>query len=120
MTTSRQRLGRRGENLAHCYLRTAGWLILDRNWRCRHGEIDIVGLDGDTVVICEVRTRNGGRAGDPLESVTPGKVRRLRQLAGLWVRERGAEPCSIRIDVIGVRFDDPRRGPALTHVRGVE
>lgn len=109
-----------GENLAHSYLRGAGWLILDRNWRCRHGEIDIVGLDGDTVVICEVRTRHGGRAGTPLESVTPAKLRRLRQLAALWVRDRGAQPRSIRIDVIGVQLRDNRQRPELTHVRGVE
>lgn len=109
-----------GENLAHVYLRRSGWLILDRNWRCRHGEIDLVGLDGDTVVICEVRTRQGRRAGSPLESVTPAKVRRLRLLAGLWVRARGARPRSIRIDVVGVELDVHDHRPVITHLRGVE
>ncbi len=109
-----------GENLAHAYLRRSGWLILDRNWRCRHGEIDLVGLDGGTVVICEVRTRQGRRAGTPLESVTPAKVRRLRLLAGLWVRARGARPGSIRIDVVGVEVGAHGDRPVITHVRGVE
>lgn len=120
MTTSRQRVGRLGENLANAYLRRSGWLILDRNWRCRHGEIDIVGLDGAAVVICEVRTRQGRRAGTPLESVTPRKVRRLRQLAWLWVQDRGAQPSSLRVDVIGVQLDESGRRPAITHLRGVE
>ena len=109
-----------GENLANAYLRRSGWLILDRNWRCRHGEIDLVGLDGDTVVICEVRTRQGRRAGSPLESVTPAKVRRLRLLSDLWVRDRGAQPGSMRIDVIGVELDTHDHRPVITHVRGVE
>ncbi len=119
MTTSRQRVGQLGENLATAHLRRAGWLILDRNWRCRTGEIDIVGLDGATVVICEVRTRHGARAGTGVESVTPRKVRRLRQLAWLWVQHRGARPTALRIDVIGVQIDERGR-PTITHVRGVE
>lgn len=120
MTTSRQRLGLMGENLANAYLRNCGWLILDRNWRCRYGEIDLVGLDGNTVVVCEVRTRQGRRAGTPLESVTPAKIRRLRLLAGLWVRHRGARPGSIRIDVVGVEIGVHDHRPVITHVRGVE
>lgn len=119
MTSTRQRLGMLGENLAHAYLKQSGWLILDRNWRCRHGEIDLVGLDGSELVICEVRTRQGERAGTPLESVTQRKIRRLRLLAWQWIQARGARPRSVRIDVIGIQVDQQGRH-SITHVRGVE
>ena len=119
MTSTRQRIGRLGENLAYAYLKQSGWLVLDRNWRCRHGEIDLVGLDGDALVICEVRTRHGDRAGTALESVTPVKLRRLRLLAGQWIQVRGARPRSVRIDVVGVQIDDRGRH-TITHVRGAE
>lgn len=116
---TRQRTGRLGENLAYAYLKQSGWLILDRNWRCRWGEIDLVGLDGSALVICEVRTRQGTRAGTPLESVTPLKMRRLRLLAGQWIAARGARPRSVRIDVIGVQVADHGRH-SISHVRGAE
>lgn len=119
MTSTRQRLGRLGENLACRYLRDLGFLILDRNWRCRSGEIDIVALDAGQVVICEVRTRHGATAGTPEESITRAKVRRLRQLAISWLRQRGARTARVRIDVIGVQIDDSGR-PTISHLRGVE
>lgn len=119
MTSSRQHLGRLGENLAHGYLKQSGWLVLDRNWRCRWGEIDLVCLDGSTVVICEVRTRQGVRAGSGIESVTLTKMRRLRLLAGQWILARGARPRAVRIDVIGVQLH-PDGHHSITHLRGVE
>lgn len=119
MNSNRQRLGRLGENLAHAYLKRSGWLVLDRNWRCRSGELDIVALDGSELVICEVRTRQGHRSGTALESVDHRKLRRLRLLAGEWVRRRGARPRSMRIDVIGIQVGSDGRHD-ITHLRGVE
>ncbi|MEI2716041.1 MAG: YraN family protein [Candidatus Nanopelagicales bacterium] len=119
MTSTRQRLGRLGENLACRHLRDLGFLILDRNWRCRDGEIDVVALDSGQVVICEVRTRHGTTAGTPAESITRSKIRRLRKLAWQWLQHRGAKTSWVRIDVIGIQIDDLGRHE-ITHIRGVE
>ena len=118
-------VGRYGEELAVRHLEAAGLLVLERNWRTRHGEIDIVahepGPAGGCLVFCEVKTRRSLVAGSPLDAVTPVKLARLRRLAGLWlaVHDRVTLPfTSIRIDVIGVLR--PRTGPAvLEHLRGV-
>ena len=95
-------LGQQGEQLAASFLAKAGLLILDRNWRCKHGEIDIVALDGRTLVICEVKTRSGLRYGTPIEAITRQKAWRLRKLAVLWVNAHGLIFGEIRIDAVGV------------------
>jgi len=95
-------LGRQGEGLAASFLAESGLLILDRNWRCPDGEIDIIALEGRTLVICEVKTRSGAQFGSPLEAVTRAKAHRLRRLAVLWVRAHGMVFDQIRIDVVGV------------------
>jgi putative endonuclease len=95
-------LGRQGEDLAAAFLADTGLLILDRNWRCPEGEIDIIALEGRTLVICEVKTRSGLQFGTPLEAVTRTKARRLRRLAVRWVRAHGLVFDQIRIDVVGV------------------
>ncbi len=111
-------LGRQGEQLAADFLQTAGLVVIDRNWRCAQGEIDIVALDGRALVICEVKTRSGVRFGTPLESVTRQKAWRLRRLAVLWVRDHGALYDEIRIDVVGVLQTAPGEF-SVEHVRGV-
>jgi putative endonuclease len=111
-------LGRYGEEVAARHLAAAGLVILDRNWRCAVGEIDIVAADGDALVICEVKTRRGTACGGPLEAVTASKLRRLRSLALHWLASRGMHPAQIRFDVVGVLR--PERGDAVvTHVKGV-
>ncbi|MFZ0325132.1 MAG: YraN family protein [Actinomycetes bacterium] len=111
-------LGRYGEQVAAQHLADQGLVVLDRNWRCDVGEIDIVARDGETLVVCEVKTRRGLGHGTPLEAVTDLKVRRLRRLAARWVQSSGLHPREIRIDVVAVLA--PTRGRALvTHVRGV-
>ena len=115
---SKDVLGRQGEQLAADFLGQAGLVVLDRNWRCAHGEIDIVAADGTTLVICEVKTRSGVAFGTPLEAVTRQKAWRQRRLAAAWLRQQGALFDEIRIDVIGVL----RTAPAtfrIQHVRGV-
>jgi putative endonuclease len=111
-------LGWQGEQLAADFLAAAGLAILDRNWRCAQGEIDIVAADGRALVICEVKTRSGVRFGTPLESVTRQKALRLRRLAVQWVRRHGVLFDEIRIDIVGVLL--PASGDAsIEHVRGV-
>lgn len=115
----RRALGRYGEDLAARRLIEAGMRILDRNWRCREGEIDIVAADGDAVVVCEVKTRRAGRYEHPMAAVRPQKIARLRLLAERWLeRHGGPPPGGVRIDVIGVLL--PARGaPVVQHARGV-
>ena len=114
----RTALGAYGERLAATRLTEQGMVVLDRNWRCPAGEIDLVLRDGDVLVVCEVKTRSDTSCGQPLEAVGPAKLARLRRLAARWVAERGVHPAEIRIDLVGVLR--PRRGPAvLEHVRGV-
>ena len=76
-------------------------VLVDRNWRCEAGEIDLVLRDGTTLVICEVKTRSSLDFGSPLEAVTPLKVDRLRRLGGRWLRVHEAHPDDIRIDMVG-------------------
>jgi putative endonuclease len=115
---SKDALGRYGEEVVARHLASAGLVILDRNWRCAAGEIDIVAADGDALVICEVKTRRRTTCGGPLEAVTATKVRRLRSLALHWLASRGMHPAQVRFDVVGVL--QPERGKAVvTHVKGV-
>lgn len=108
--------GRYGEDAAAKHLQAQGLVVLDRNWRCDVGEIDIVARDGDTLVVCEVKTRTSVDFGSPLEAVTPAKAARLRRLAACWVRGHEVHPREIRIDLIGVLAG--KGAPSIEHVRG--
>jgi putative endonuclease len=93
-------------------------VVLDRNWRCPAGEIDLVLRDGRVLVVCEVKTRSSARFGSPLEGVTERKAARLRRLAARWLSEHQVRPDDVRIDLVGVLV--PAQGsPRLEHVRGV-
>jgi putative endonuclease len=109
--------GRFGEELATSHLISQGLIVLDRNWRCDVGEVDIVAREGDVLVICEVKTRSSRRFGSPLEAITPAKATRLRRLAARWVSEHDVRPSQIRIDVVGIVVGN---GVAhdVEHVRG--
>ncbi|WP_328326259.1 YraN family protein [Kribbella sp. NBC_00382] len=111
-------VGKYGEDLAARYLVENGFTILERNWRCGQGEIDIVAREHRTLVVCEVKTRRGLGYGSPLESITYRKLSKLRQLVGHWLREHDVRPGEVRIDVVAVLL--PYRGaPSVDHVRGV-
>jgi putative endonuclease len=111
-------VGRYGEDVAATYLLRAGWVVLDRNWRGRAGEIDIVARDGDELVVVEVKTRTGDGFGHPAEAVTPAKLGRLRRLAGEWLEAHDVRPGGVRVDVLAVRT--ARAGAAsVEHLRGV-
>ncbi|MGP0024248.1 MAG: YraN family protein [Streptosporangiaceae bacterium] len=111
-------LGRSGEQAAADYLEAGGFRILERNWRCADGEIDIVAVDRHTFVVCEVKTRSGTRYGTPLESVSRPKRSRLRRLAVRWLTAHGVHFDQVRIDVVGVTRD-VSGGFTIEHVRGV-
>ncbi len=111
-------LGRRGEQLAADHLKERGFRILDRNYRCSEGELDIVAAEHRTLVAVEVKTRSGLRYGTPLEAVTEQKRRRLRRLAVHWVVSHGVIFDDLRVDVVGV-VTSPSGGFTVEHVRGI-
>jgi putative endonuclease len=117
-TLTRQELGAFGEQVAVGYLQNLGLRILQRNWRCRYGELDVIAADENTLVFVEVKTRTGDGFGGLEYAVTPQKVRRLRRLAALWLAGQDVGWADLRIDVIGVRIGRSRT-PEVMHLRGV-
>ena len=117
---TRAELGALGEQLASDHLSGLGLVVLDRNWRCRYGELDVIAADipTRTVVFVEVKTRTSDQFGGPAQAVTGDKVRRLRRLAALWLAAQNRSWAAVRIDVIGVRVGR-RRTPEITHLEGV-
>jgi putative endonuclease len=111
-------VGSYGERVAARHLVEAGLVVLDRNWRCELGEIDIVAREGRVLVVCEVKTRSGTGFGTPMEAVTPRKAARLRRLAVRWLQEHPVHPAEVRIDVVGV-LRSTRGAAAVEHLRGV-
>ena len=107
MTTARRARGQAGEDRAARWYEARGYRVVDRNWRCREGELDLVCVEPatGTVVFCEVKARSSDRYGSPFEAVTPRKQARVRALATRWLREhRGAVVARrVRFDVAGVR-----------------
>ena len=120
MTTAAQRLatGRYGEESAARWLCGQGMVLLDHNWRCELGEIDLVLRDGEVLVVCEVKTRASAAYGSPVEAVTPAKLARLRRLAARWIADRGVRVAEVRFDLVGVRLDLAEHD-RFDHVRGV-
>jgi putative endonuclease len=115
---ARNALGAYGERLAAQHLVEQGMVLLDRNWRCPSGEIDLVLREGDVLVVCEVKTRTSWVCGSPHEAITAEKLARLRRLAAAWIHAHGVHPTDVRIDLVAVLR--PRRGPSeLEHVRGL-
>lgn len=111
-------VGRHGEDVAAAHLVAAGWTVLDRNWCCREGELDLVALDGTELVAIEVKTRRSARFGPPAEAVTRQKLARIRRLTALWLAAHDVRPASVRVDVVAVVL--PGRGAAeVEHLVGV-
>ena len=132
-TLTTRELGREGERIAAGYLQAVGYRLVDRNWLWRgpdvRGELDIVALNGDLLVVCEVKTRRSSAAGRPIDAVTPAKQQRLWRLANRWLAEHRYDEefrrwCpgavrGIRIDIIGLLFPDDGFEPFLDHVQAV-
>ena len=105
-------LGDRGERVAASALRRRGMRILRRNYRTRHGEVDLIARDGDVLVFVEVKAR---RRGDPAEAVTPEKQRRLTLAALHFLKRHGLLECRSRFDVVAVLWPDEGGDPAVEH-----
>lgn len=98
----RRRLGIAGEDAVAEWYEAAGYRVMDRNWRCRDGELDLVVMRGDTLAFCEVKTRASTRFGTPVEAVTATKQRRLRMLAARWLADHDTRRLAVRFDVASV------------------
>jgi putative endonuclease len=117
----RPALGRLGEQLAVEHLSRRGFQIVERNYRTRWGELDIVAYDGRALIFCEVKTRRLSAPGrDPLESVHTRKRSKVRKMAGSWLIERTDRPYAdnLRFDAIGVTFDAGGELVRLEHLEG--
>ena len=110
-------VGRFGEDLAARHLQDEGMSILERNWRCARGELDIIAVDGSELVFVEVKTRSTAAFGEPAEALTPDKAARIHVLAGHWRAERWRGPRRrSRFDLVSVIRLGPS-GPVLDHLR---
>ncbi|MGH2697970.1 MAG: YraN family protein [Actinomycetota bacterium] len=110
----RRTLGSTGESLAADLYRRLGFRIVDRNWRCRSGELDLVVASDDLLVFCEVKTRRSDFFGSPAEAVGYYKQARLRRLAAAWMNERRPGDVNVRFDVVSVVVGE--REPLVTHL----
>jgi putative endonuclease len=111
----RKQIGRRGEDIAVTYLNNKGYKIIERNWRCPTGELDVIAEDGSTLVFVEVRTRSGVRFGSAAESITPAKQSRLIELAQAYLQAQANATQAWRIDVVALQL-----GPGLPQVKHIE
>jgi putative endonuclease len=117
---ARRLIGRRGEEVAARHLRSRGFQIVERNYRTRWGELDLIALDGDTLVFCEVKTVRGAACVRPFDSLHPRKRAQVRTIARQWLSARwGRRYASrLRFDAIGVTFDAGGNLARLEHLEG--
>lgn len=115
---ARKALGAYGERVAARHLLADGMELLDHNWRCRWGELDLIARDGNALVFCEVKTRRSSHYGVPAEAVVGAKALRIRRLASRWMDETGQHAPDVRFDVVAVLA--AKAGAAnVEHLRGV-
>jgi putative endonuclease len=106
MTAERRARGIAGEDVAAAWYLSKGYEVLERNWRCRQGELDLIVRTGATVVFCEVKSRATTMFGTPAEAVTYDKRQRIRHLAARWIQDSKFRPAQIRFDVAAVLGDE--------------
>src|SRR5664280_2677061 len=102
MNLDRKKLGERGEDAAVAFLERAGLTVVERNWRCSAGEVDVIALDAKEIVMVEVKTRKTVAKGTPEESVTPAKQRRYVRIAAAYLQSAGIADVAVRFDVISL------------------
>ena len=108
---NKRRTGTRYEQAAGFFLEQIGYEVLEYNYRCGFGEIDIIAKDGICLVFCEVKYRSGREKGSPLEAVDNRKQQRIFRCASHYLAGRGLEDVPCRFDVIGIE------GTAVTHIK---
>ena len=116
LTRERISLGRAGEEYAAKYLQKRGFRIVERNFRCKLGELDIVARDGPFLVFTEVRTVAGNAFGSPQESITDKKKKKLRQVALFYAKFRNVGDTPMRFDVVAITADASGSIKKLDHI----
>ena len=120
---SRQKLGRWGESVAATHLEAHGYKIIGRNWRCVHGEIDLVaetqGADGRLIAFVEVKTRRGRDKGTPEEAVTPRKAKKLTLTAQRYLAEFNITDVDWQIDLVAVELDKAGKLLRCEHIEHI-
>jgi putative endonuclease len=114
VTFFRKRLGQEGEVIAEKFLKKKGYKLVQRNYRCKTGEVDLIALDGKVIVFVEVKTRTDHRFGSPFEAVETHKQRKMIQAAQFFLHERKLEQRDARFDVVGVSW--PTGRPVIEHI----
>lgn len=115
MTDGRKKLGAWGESVAATHLEAKGYRIVTRNWRCTHGEVDLIAQAGEELVFIEVKTRRGRGMGSPEEGLTPTKQKKLMKLAQVYVAEHDLD-VDWRIDLIAVELDQSGKLLRCEHI----
>ena len=115
----RQLLGKIGEHLAANYLQKRGYRIIERNFKARYGELDLICVKDDILVFVEVKTRMGEAFGKPEESVTPRKLREVIKTAEYYKLSHSRLPDALRIDVIGIELDEDEKIVYFNHIENV-
>jgi len=102
--SERIQTGKRGEDIAVAYLKNRGYRIIERNYTCLFGEIDIVAKDGDTVVFVEVKSRKSEKFGDPQGAVGREKQKKISRISLKYLEEKHLYPCDARFDVVAIKM----------------
>jgi putative endonuclease len=114
VNNAKQVLGKEGERIAEQYLKEKGYKLVERNYRCAAGEVDLIVLDRRVIVFVEVKTRTGHGFGTPLEAVQPRKQRKMMQAAQFFLSQKKLHQRDARFDVVGISW--PGREPVIEHV----
>lgn len=116
---TKQQTGNQGEEIAFEYLKKQGYRILERNYRIRGGEIDIVAREGETLVFIEVKTRYSHDFGPPVEAMTFWKIKALLKTARFYIQKIGWGDREYRLDFVGVDFVDNPQKPEIELIRNI-
>ena len=114
MANTKQLLGREGEKIAERYLKKKGYKLVERNYRCLSGEVDLIVLDRRVIVFVEVKTRSDDRFGTPFEAVEARKQQKMIRAAQFFLHAKGLQQREARFDVVGISW--PGRQPVVEHI----
>lgn len=112
-------LGKKGEEIAHKFLEEAGFRIIEKNFRSKIGELDLIAVDGDTLVFVEVKTRFSEEFGPPEEAVTPNKLRTIARVGEYYKSLHEDTPDAMRIDVVAIDFEPDGRLKRVDLIKNV-
>ncbi|MBD3184020.1 YraN family protein [Candidatus Poribacteria bacterium] len=116
MLNLRKRLGEKGESVAAKFLKRKGYSIIEKNFSCKLGEIDIIAEKDNTIIFTEVRTKNTDEFGTPQESITPNKIKHISRVALYYIKANKLFKRSCRFDVIAVNYANNFKKPSVEHI----